>query len=274
MGSILSDEPHFFKINRTKMPITPPKTLKPPATPKEAIESRRNPCYGFTILADLQEHQALIKILARTRDAILKIIDPDRESKKAPIRSPLYIKQKFFHASVFGIPPLSEKKQYTQIYTSEKGALNPVVMDAMCETLQSHLNKQKPYLRPMRCELMEKDGTILARFEYKTELADDAPLRSLASQLDPDQQFSQWDTSNHLRNTTVAVAICVIDKEKMPAKLEAIQLQLHLASEQLKALGDISIQQFQFISSYDKRTLSLKHISMYACIEPSSISKI
>jgi len=68
------------------------RTLVPPKNPKEAVESRRNPCYGFTIIADIQEHKELASILAGARDEILKIVDPDRASKQRPIRSaPPYI---------------------------------------------------------------------------------------------------------------------------------------------------------------------------------------
>lgn len=250
------------------------RTLLPPRNPKEAVESRRNPCYGFTIIADIQEHKELTSILTETRDQILKIIDPDREKKQRPIRSPLYIKQKFFHASIFGMPPLLEEKQFIEVFANEKGLLNRDAMNKMCSTLHTHLKEQKPSLEPVKCELMDNDGTILARFAYKTLSKDEAPLLTLASQLDPEKQFSKWDPNNRLRYTTVAVVICVVDKDKISEKLAILQHQLDQASEKLKRLGAIDITQFQLINSYNKRTLSLKHISMYANIDLNNICKI
>jgi len=172
------------------------------------------------------------------------------------------------------MPPLLEEKQFVEVYANEKGLLNRDAMDKMCSTMQNHLEEQKPFLEPVKCELMNNDGTILARFVYKTAIKDDAPLLTLASKLDPEKKFAQWDASNRLRYSTVTVAICVVDKDKMSEKLEALQHQLDLASEKLKKLGNIDITQFQLISSYNKRTLSLKHISMYANIDRNNICKI
>jgi hypothetical protein len=247
--------------------------LAPPVNSKAAIESRRNPCYGFAIIADVQEHKKLATMLAEARDEILKIIDPDRVTKQHPIRSPLYIKQKFFHAAVFGMQPVLESNQFVEVYGNDKGLLNRHVMDRMCDILHSHLQEQKPYLVPVKFELMN-DGTILARFSYQTTTEDDAPLLTLTSQLDPEKKFSKWDPSNKLRFTTVAVAICVIDKDKMHDELDAIQEQLELASLKMKELGNLNVTQFQMISSYDKRTLSLKHISMYANVTTDHINRV
>ncbi len=247
------------------------KTLLSPQSPKEAIESRRNPCYGFTIVADIQEHKELLSLLKETRDEILNIIDPNRAEKQRPIKSPLYIKQKFFHATVFGMTPLLDQKQFIEIYTHEQGILNHDAMDKMCSTLQTHLDEQKPYLEPLKCELINNDGTILAKFTYKTESNDKAPLLTLANQLDPDKKFSKWDANNPSRYANVAVVICVIDKDKMNEKLEAIQHQIDLATIKLKKLGKMDITQLHFIKSYDKRTLSLKHISIYANINRNNV---
>ena len=97
--------------------------LLPPKNPEEAIKSRRNSCYGFVFIADIQEHTKLVSFLKNTRDALLKIVDPDREEKLAdpkrhPVRSPLYIKQSFFHASVFGMPPLVHKDDFVRLYAN------------------------------------------------------------------------------------------------------------------------------------------------------------
>jgi hypothetical protein len=250
------------------------RTLAQPNNPKEAIESRRNPCYGFAVVVDIQEHTKLLSILTEARNEILKIVDPDRAQKKHPIHSPLYIKQSFFHASVFGMTPLLEKEQYVNIYANENGLLDREVMDTMCDTLHTHLKQQKPSLEPDKCELINKDGTILARFTYKTEAKDDAPLFTLANQLDPEAKFSKWQANNKLRNTTVTVAICVIDKDKMSEKLETLQHLLDHTTAELKKLDPIDITHFHLISSYDKRTLSLKHISMYANVGRDNVCKI
>jgi hypothetical protein len=249
------------------------KILTPPKNSKESVESRRNPCYGFTIVVDIQENKELTMILTKTRDEILKIIDPERTRKQHPIHSPLYIKQKFFHASVFGMAPLLEEKQFVTVYAHEKGLLNPKIMDNMCTILHTHLKEERPSLEPIQCELMS-DGTILARFAYKTESKDETPLLTLSSQLDPEKQFFKWDSSNRLRDKTVTIVLCVIDKDTLGKKLKALQWQLDLTSEELKKLNNIEISQFQLISSYNKRTLSLKHISMYANIDQNKICKI
>lgn len=248
--------------------------LTPPSNSEEAIKSRRNPCYGFAIIANIQEHKELMSVLVDTRDEILKIIDPDRATKQHPIRSPLYIKQKFFHAAVFGMQPLLEEHQYIEIYANKNGLLNREVMDKMCDLLQAHLNEKKPYLEPVKCELMNHDGTILARFAYKTSDMDDTPLLTLASELDPEKNFSAWDMSNRLRYMTLTVAICVVDTDKITDKLDAIKKQIEISTQKLQELGRIEVDQFQFINSYNKRTLSLKHISMYASIVPNFINRV
>ena len=97
----------------------------------------------------------------------------------------------------------------------------------------------------------------------------------MTQQLDPEKKFSKWDSSNRLRYTTVAVAICVLDKNKMTAQaLESIQQQLDLSSQKLQDLGRIDITHFQIISSYDKRTLSLKHISLYASVGVNEVRSV
>ena len=64
--------------------------MHPPKTPSEAIESRRNPCYGFGVFADLEENEKLMTIFSKTRDAILKIIDPERASNTSCKITSLY----------------------------------------------------------------------------------------------------------------------------------------------------------------------------------------
>jgi len=168
--------------------------------------------------------------------------------------------------------PLLEKKEFIEIYAHEHGLLNSEAMDQMCATLQRYLQEQKPFLHPIKCELMPKDGTILVRFAYKTETSDETPLLTLAQQLDPEKKFSAWDASNPLRYKTVTVALCVVDINEMSKeKLVLIQAVLDRASDKLSAFQDFPIEQFQFISEYDKRTWSLNHISMYAAITPDMI---
>ncbi len=247
--------------------------MQPPKNPKEAIISRRNPCYGFAVLADIQENKRLMSILIETRDAILAIVDPDRALKKSPIKSPLYIKQKFFHASVFCMPPLLDQVEFINLYANKNGLLNQQTMDNLCDVLQAHLEEEKPSLTPIKFEIMS-DGTILARFSYNTKSQDDAPLLTLASTLDPDKKFSQWDPTNRLRYSTVAVVLCVIDTDTLSDKLTKLQEQLEIASQKLMDLGNIQIDPFHLISGYNKRTFSLKHFSMYAAIHSDHILKI
>jgi hypothetical protein len=108
------------------------RVLKPPQNPTEAINGRRNHCYGFTIVTSFEENPALTTLLRKTRDKILDIIDPDRHTKSRPIRSPQYIKQKFFHASVFGSQILLDRQEFIEIYANKDGLLNKDVMDSMC----------------------------------------------------------------------------------------------------------------------------------------------
>ncbi len=251
--------------------------LAPPKNSKEAIESRRNPCYGFAVLADIQDagKEPLISLLTEIRNAVVKIVDPNRTADQHCVRSPQYIKQKFFHAAVFGMQPLLDKDPYVSLYANKHGLLNSERMKKMCEILHVHLVEQEPCLEPVKCELMS-DGTILARFAYKTKNKQDgAPLLSLVTQLDPEKQFSKWDSNNQARYTTVAIAICVIDKDNMSAeKLAAIQIQLDLSSQSLEKLGALSMNQFYMVNAYDKRTLSLKHMTMYASVTAENANKV
>lgn len=246
--------------------------LAPPSKPKEAIESRRNPCYGFTVVADIQEQKNLVRLLEKTRDHVLLIIDPDRAIKQHPIHSPLYIKQKFFHAAVFGMQPLLDREQFISICNDENNLLSEHNIIKMVDTLHEHLQNKMPYLEPVGFEIMN-DGTILARFLCKTVDDNDSPLLTLASLLDPEKKFSKWDSSNRLRYTTVTVALCVIDKEKINDKLSLIQQQLEQASVKLQRLNNADINQFHVIN-FDKRTLSMKHISLYATITKESINSV
>ncbi len=127
---------------------------------------------------------------------------------------------------------------------------------------------------PLSCELIDHDGTILVRFKYDTATKEEAPLLALSRMLDPKQQFSRWDANNPSRHTTVTVALCVIDKDKLKEKLDAIRNQLRMLFEKLQKLGNINISQFQFINHYNKRTLSLKHTSLYANVSQKHIHKI
>lgn len=251
-----------------------PAVLQPPKNPQEAVASRRNPCYGFGAIVDLQENIGLIAVLRGAQDAVLNTIDPDRGTKSKPIKSDLYIKQKFFHASVFAMPPLLVKEDFLTLYGNKNGLLNRKAMDEMCTVLQTHIDTQKPYLEPVRCELMP-DGTVLARFAYCTTSKDDSPLLTLSQQLDPNKQFAQWDATNRLRYTTVAVAICTIDKDKLSeTSLESIHSHLQQYSEKLKQLGNIDIEHFSLMNFYDKRTWSLKHITQYADVSAKQICKV
>ncbi len=250
-----------------------PRMLTAPATPKEAIASRRNPCYGFCIIADIQSNEPLLALLAKTRDVILNSLYPERTSQKSPIRSSHFIKQTFFHATVGGMTPVLKKEDFFEIYANEQGLLTHDRMDTLCEVLKRHA-QQKPYLSPMQCELMP-DGTILARFAYKTQVEDATPLLTLATQLDPAKKFVAWDAANLARYKTVAIALSVIDKDILnDITQESIKTQLASASRKMQELGSFPITQFQLINYFDKRTLSLKHIEMYASVGEEHINRV
>ncbi len=215
-----------------------------------------------------------MSLLIETRDAILKIVDPDRDNKAHPIRSPLYIKQKFFHAAVFGVPPLVDRSEFLEAYKGEESTFNSETKNRMCDTLQKHLDDEKPFLLPLKCEIMP-DGTILARFAYKTVAEDDeTAVLTLGKKLDPNGQFSRWDSSNLQRYRTVAAAICVIDKDKLSEQMPEIQKLLEEATAALIALGKVRLTNFIVIDDYDKRTISPKHMSVYRTIKPCHKSEI
>lgn len=246
--------------------------LKPPSTPAEAIIGRREKSFAFGINIYLQEHTKLMAFLTKTRDAILEIVDPGRAEKQKPIRDPNCIKVKRFHAAVFGTEPLLDVKEFADNYAHENGPLNDKALDAMCDVLKEHLASKKPSLAPLGCELMNKDGTILARFSYQSD-GDNKALSTLRQELDPEQKLSTWDANNPARKTTVTVVLCVLNTEQMPDKLTAINELIEKSSEDLKNIGTIQINQFQLINAYDKRTLSLKHIAIYADVTAKEIIK-
>lgn len=246
------------------------RTLTAPKTAQEAIQSRRNPCYGIAIVSNLQEYPALASLLTEMRDVILQIIDPDRKNKVRPIKDPRYIKQKTFHAAVFGITPLLDRSEFVQTYTGENSAFNADINNRINQILQKHLDEDRPYLEPLKCEIMP-DGTILARFAYKTINAEDeTAVLTLGKQLDPEGKFARWDMGNTQRYKTVAVAICVIDPEQLADKMPQIHSSIEKLTTSLQALGKININRFTVIEDYDKRTLSPKHVIKFREIVKSS----
>lgn len=245
--------------------------LSPPRNSHEAIESRRNPCHGFAVIIDMQEYAAQATLFQETLNDILKIVDPDRDKKIHPIRSHEYIKQKYFHASVFGPTPWLDKSDFLGLFGRILGLLNKQTMDKICENLHMHLNEQQPSLEPARFEIMD-DGTILARYEYRTKDKDKLPLQTLANQLDPEKKFGQWD-GNPKRYQTITVALGVIDKDKMPDKIKSIQHILNKATQKLVELGNTNIEQFHFFH-YEKRTLSLRHTQSAAVISHDNVFRV
>lgn len=243
--------------------------LSPPASPAEAIRTRRNPSYGFTIVVDIMGQQRLAALLTEVRDNILLTVDPSRKNKTHPIHSPAYIKQSFFHATILGSQPLLNQQLFVELY-GEQGMLTEQRKFSMCQVLQTHLQQEHPKLEPTGIELIERDGTVVARFDYKSN-HHDTPLLELRNQLDPDKNIVVWDAGSINRNRSITVTLCVIDIEKMASIKPDIQAILKIYSERLKALGCIHIEQFQFISSYDKRTLSKKHMSVYASVDEHEI---
>ncbi|MDO8954284.1 MAG: hypothetical protein Q7V63_05485 [Gammaproteobacteria bacterium] len=249
--------------------------LQAPKTPAEAIKSRRQPCYGFSVIINLSTNTELIRSLETTRDHIIAIIDPDRASKPHPVRSESYIKQKAFHAAIFGIPPLTDKEEFLESRKTD-GRLFSEISARINESLPAHLREDKPFLKPMQFEL-RPDGSLGARFQYETRSAGAGegipPLRSLKTRWDPENKLASWDTTNPLRDSTVFVVLCVIDTALIPAdKLTQIYCLLESATAELLKLGQHAITQFQLIEAFDKRTLSDRHVLTSSLIDSSSTS--
>ena len=262
------------------------KTVQPPSNAKEAILSRRNPCYGFVILVDTRENPDtntyasfdanIMEQFQGVQKKILDLIVPERTQR---VRDERYIKVKFFHGAVAASPPLVDKKDYLDEYLSFTGLLDKQELEKKSETLQKYLNKVSINLNFQSFELNEKDGTILARFGFQTnDLDDKTPILNLVKEIDPDSKLPRWDETNILRNTTIAVVICSIDSVVYSEKIQEIKKLLQDASEEFKAKQaasqetKLSVKGFWLLSFYDKRTLSLSHIEVYSHIAKDNIT--
>ncbi len=252
--------------------------LIPPRDSTEVVESRRKPCYSFSPMVAMEDYPELYALLLSTRDAVLDIIDPNRKSKKHPIRSDDYIKVTHPHTAFAGPAPVTEKKEFDdfmQLEMSIKDASGHDEMDKIYETLQTHLNEKNPYLVPMGFEFLESSGTIMARYAYKTAdefNQDPSPLLTLQQQIDRKGIFPKWDPVL-VRFTTVTSVLCAVNvKTLSDEQIKAIKQQLASASEALKKMDKLPIKNIHVIE-YDKRTFSLKHLAEYVLINNENILK-
>lgn len=259
-----------------------PELLQPPKTPAEAIQSRRNPCYGFCIVVDARAtpnpaelasfDTELLDTFKTTQQKILDVVAPTR-FRDRPNRSSQYIKQRFFHGAVAGMRPLMDQEHFVRLYLADDKPVSESELIHMSEKLQIYLREMKPTLKPVGFEIMPTDGTVVLRLKYQTATDDPKPLFNLVETLDPDSHFPKWDASNVLRNTTIAVAICVIDLGSLSTtQLESIRAMLNEASRYVvENFSTLHLNGFWQISSFDKRTLSPFHIKMHSHISESNI---
>ena len=76
-----------------------------------------------------------------------------------------------------------------------------------------------------------------------------------------------WDP-NPLRDTTVAMVLCVASGRDEPGKVEGIKTRLRDSNEYFRTLSAQSITHCSIIKSFDKRTLTRgKHVEIFAEVE-------
>jgi hypothetical protein len=76
-----------------------------------------------------------------------------------------------------------------------------------------------------------------------------------------------WDP-NPLRDTTVAIVLCVAVVKEDASKIDRIKAVLTAANEAIKELGPQVIERYSIIESYDKRTLTRgKHVQIFSEVE-------
>lgn len=256
--------------------------LQPPTTPAEAIQSRRNPCYGFCVVVDARTtsnpaelasfDSNILDVFKAVQNKILDTVAPER-FRDRPNRSSQYIKQRFFHGSVAGVRPLLDQEAFARLYLGDDQPVSDAALQSMSETLQMMLRDTRPTLSPVGFEIIPTDGTVVMRLRYQTAIDDPKPLFTLAQTLDPSGHFLKWDATNVMRNTTIAVAICVIDLRSLSVEqMDCIRATLDEATRYcVDNFSTLPINGFWQISSFDKRTLSPFHIKMHSHITEHGI---
>jgi len=125
-------------------------------------------------------------------------------------------------------------------------------------------NKQTLFI--LGVELKEEDGTILARYRVETMDNDERPLVSLKKLLDSGKMGTTptWNP-NPLRDTTVAIVLCVAAVGGEPDKIDRIKATLEAANGEFMSLGQQAIDNCSIIKEFDKRTLTRnKHAEIFS----------
>lgn len=266
-----SREKYFLARTPQVMPVKAPEILSPPHDPLSSIASRRNPCYGFAVVAYLEQNWPDVNAaLMQVRNDIIGIVDPERTPANCPRRLPEVIKTKSLHASFYGSAPYIRQSEYADFFQSkETGLDNGAVLRSLEDKLMRYLLEQEPQLIPVGLEFKAEDGTILARYRLGTNNNDARPLASLKQVLDEGRAGSAavWDP-NPLRDTTVAIVLCVVAVKDDASKLAQIKAVLTTANAAIQQLGSRYIERCSIIKAYDKRTLTRgKHVQIFSEVE-------
>ncbi len=235
-----------------------PQTMMAPTNPQEAIKSRRDSCYGLAVVAYMEQFPDSNQFLAEIRDDINGIVDLATKSSQ-------YSKVKSLHAAVAGSAPYITLEDYTasEFYKNKERRDEFGDKEFLChmeQELQEYLRTEQPILMPVSLEFKNgpgEDGTVLARYKWVPKTPDERPLVSLKQRLDPQTIVPAWDPNNRLRETTVAVSLCVADVRDEPLKAKKIKEILAAKSECFRQKGELSINKFTIVE-YDKRTLTQK----------------
>lgn len=250
--------------------IEPPILVLPMNDPIKTILSRRTPGHGSTVVSYLEQNDPKANLFLLTvRDAVIKVVDPARTPENCPRNLPELIKTKSLHATFYVASPIfTLESDYWSFFNAKDGLNQGEFLRDIEEKLIIYLETQEPILVPVGLEFKEEDGTILARYRVKTNDGDERPLLSLKKLLDSERQsrLPVLDP-NPLRDTTVAIVLCVAAVRDDSSKTSHIKAVLDAANKDFKALGEQSITNLSIIKSYDKRTLTRgegKHVNIFA----------
>ena len=247
--------------------------LATPKEPKSTVKSRREYCYGFAVVAYIEQNFPEVNnFLMGVRDKIIQIVDPERRPDNCPRKRPELIKTKSLHASFYGCAPFVHQSDYSDFFKSSTGLDEGRFLETVREKLAQYLDEQEPRLVPVGLEFKEEDGTILARYRVVIKDNDPRPLVSLKQLLDAERlsHASVWDP-NPLRDATVAIVLCVAAVQEDLEKIEAIRAVVSLANATFISLGEKFIGKYSVIKAYDKRTLTReKHAEIFCEIDKTS----
>lgn len=264
-------------IERIPKRVHEPAFLQPPKTPAEAIQSRRNPCYGFCIVIDARTSPNPAELSSFDTE-VLEVLKTIQKKIVDVVVAPQrflepYIKQRFFHGAVAGMRPVLDQEAFVSLYLADDKPVSESALQSMSEKLKVYLRDMRPTLTPVGFEIMPTDGTVVMRLKCQTATNDPKPLFTLSETLDPAGHFPKWDASNVLRNTTIAVAICVIDLTPLSTtQLSSIHAMLDEASRCfVDKFSTLHVNGFWQISLFDKRTLSPFHIKVHSHITEHAI---